>query len=284
MSVIMISLTVDEDQDLDFSQQDVAPTVYLDHWAMRTFASDNELGDRLVDALKKGEGTLAISLLNLGEFAKVSDLGQAEEAESLIERALPNIFFIDIDIAQVIKREDDLLAGGEPCAPHSCTEIVPLLTDLDIQSVAPFTARNLLRGIQEQSIADAFEQLANSIVSDLRQKRDRLTNDRGYRNSVRRLPVGPAIQRGTRYIRDELVRAIIIDTQTPINTNHAVDLLHATVPVAYCEFVLLDKHWETQVSRVKARLDDAAMGVPIAGVYSAKDDGIERFLSALTAD
>ena len=53
--------------------QPVAPMVYLDHWALRKFADDPELGSRFARAIRARGGTLALSWLNLGEFARVSD-------------------------------------------------------------------------------------------------------------------------------------------------------------------------------------------------------------------
>ena len=66
-----------------------------------------------------------------------------------------------------------------------------------------------------------------------------------------------------------------------ITRKHAIDLLHAVVPVAYCDFVLLDKNWRTQVEHARTRFNKAGLSVPIARIFSEQENGIERFLYEL---
>ena len=84
-----------------------------------------------------------------------------------------------------------------------------------------------------------------------------------------------------RFILRELVRTLLIDKGTKMTKNHAIDLLHAVVPLAYCDLVLLDKHWETQVERVRSRFHNAGMSLPMGNIFSAKANGIVRFLCEL---
>ena len=72
-----------------------------------------------------------------------------------------------------------------------------------------------------------------------------------------------------------------MDKGTKLTRNQAIDLIHAVVPVAYCDLVLLDKYWEAQVDRVRSRFDAAGMSIPIGRVFSGKANGIERFLCEL---
>ncbi len=60
-----------------------------------------------------------------------------------------------------------------------------------------------------------------------------------------------------------------------------IDLFHAIVPIAYCDFVLLDKYWEDQLDRVRSRFKKAGMDVPTARVFSGKADGVTRFIGEL---
>jgi hypothetical protein len=78
-----------------------------------------------------------------------------------------------------------------------------------------------------------------------------------------------------------MLRTLLVDKRMKITRNHAIDLLHAVVPVAYCDLVLLDKHWETQVDRVRQRFVAARMRVPMAKVFSARRNGLDRFLTEL---
>ena len=57
-----------------------------------------------------------------------------------------------------------------------------------------------------------------------------------------------------------------------IDENDAIDFLHATVPIAYGDFVLLDKHWADLVKKLKLPLD-------CVKVYSLRQ--VEKFLENL---
>lgn len=58
-----------------------------------------------------------------------------------------------------------------------------------------------------------------------------------------------------------------------------MDFYHAVVSVAYCDLVLLDKYWETQVGKVHSRFKQANMDVPMAKVFSKKS--FPKFMDAL---
>jgi hypothetical protein len=139
----------------------------------------------------------------------------------------------------------------------------------------------LFRHAQASRLAERFDNLADIVVSRVKIMRDELKTNSKFRTAVNHLPSGPQIQRGTRYIFRELVRSLLIDKNTKITRNHAIDLLHAVVPIAYCDLVLLDKHWESQVDRVRSRLQKAGISVPIGRVFSGKTNGIEQFLCAM---
>jgi hypothetical protein len=65
---------------------------YTDHFGLMRFAEDEALGDRLAEALKIGGGTLAVSWLNLGEYATVTSSETRLQAERLLERIVPAVF------------------------------------------------------------------------------------------------------------------------------------------------------------------------------------------------
>src|SRR2546426_1101256 len=81
------------------------PLVYLDHCALRKFSTDDALAVRLGAALKKFRGSLAVSWLNLGEYATVTDEQQRLRAEQMLDRILPAICPINVDAGTVSKAE-----------------------------------------------------------------------------------------------------------------------------------------------------------------------------------
>jgi len=282
----MIRLTINRNGERQVSQWDISPTVYLDHWALRKFSEDQTLATRFTAALNLRNGTLALSWLNLAEFTKVTIEEQAHKAENLVEAILPQLFFLEIYPFKVIQRENEALAGGSPTPPHADIEFLKAFSQFRPTSLNLFTAHDLFRVIQARNstLGKNFSNLGDALIKSLKALRNRTDTDPGFQSTLRRSPSGFPIQRGTRFILHELVRTFLINKQIKITTNQAIDLLHATVPVAYCDLVLLDKHWETQVDYVRSRLNAAGIPVPIARVFSSKANGVDRFLCELESN
>ena len=277
----MIKATINSKGDLEVGQCDVSPTVYLDHWALRRLSEDEALAGRFRTALEARNGTLALSWLNVGEFAKVTSVEQGRMAERLVESSLPRVFFLEVEPFRVIEREDRLLAGGPPETPHADLDLLSGVVMLKPEGVQLLTARELFQVVQGSSLIQGLDDLADTVVGRVSSLRDEIVADPDFRRLVQRLPAGIQIQRGTRFVLRELVRSLLIDQRLRITRNHAIDFLHAVVPVAYCDLVLLDKHWEAQVERVRLRLEAAGLRIPIAKVFSGKAKEVERFLQVL---
>ena len=127
----MIEFRINKNGVLEIGQVDIAPVVYLDHWALRLFSESQTLTDRLLSALKQRNGTLALSWLNLAEFTRITMEGQARKAESLLEKILPHVFFLEVDFSEVIRREDDLLAGGKLIPPHADLDLLRMFSQIE---------------------------------------------------------------------------------------------------------------------------------------------------------
>ena len=135
--------------------------------------------------------------------------------------------------------------------------------------------------VQGSELIQGFDRLADTVVERVTALRDEVGADPDFRRLVQRLLTGRPIERGTRFVLRELVGSLLIDQRLTLTRNHAIDLLHAVVSVAYCEFVLLDKHWEAQVNQMRRRLEKAGVGVPIARIFSGKAGQVDVFLRAL---
>jgi len=283
----MIECWINKQGSLEVNQQDVAPTVYLDHWALRKISADQTLADRLTAALKSQHGTLALSWLNLSEFRKVTREEQVRNADRLIEAIQPQIFFLEVDFDAVISRENTLLAGGPPAPPHG---------DVDFLRESITSARNLfMQVVQDRQRAQRFDALTDAIAERINILRSNLaTLQRGkdrvsfiksalleFQPVITQPLSGLQMQRGTRFLLYEFLRALLIDTKTKLTRNYVTDLFHAVVPVAYCDFVLLDSHWKTKVGQVSTSLNKAGLSIPIARVFSGKANEIHRFLCVL---
>jgi hypothetical protein len=144
-----------------------------------------------------------------------------------------------------------------------------------------FTASDLFAVMQNPKLARRLEDLADTVLGRISSLRDEHDTNPLFRSAVDRLPVGGNVQKATRFLFTELVRTLLIDKGTKLTRNHSIDLIHAVVPAAYCDLVLLDKHWETQVERVRLRLERAGISAPVAKVFSGKATGIDRFFQDL---
>ncbi len=237
------------------------------------------MAQRFVRALEKRGGTLALSWLNLAEFSKVTDHTQGQKAEEFYANNLPRVFFLDSDPFSVIRRENELLSGQAriPIAPHADAGLLSTFAHLKLYTPNAFKVRDLFRAVQGDQLQLLFNQLADTVAERIEVLRNEHDLKPEFRTAVARLPSGAVIQRGTRYILRELARTFLIDRGVKVSRNHAIDFMHAIVPLSYCEFVLLDKHWEAQVRLIRSRLSKTGLAVPIAQVYSEKAGGIERF-------
>jgi len=249
---------------------------------VRRLSEDAEKAGRLVAALKLHGGTLALSWLNLLEFTKVRNTDQTRQAESLIEAILPLVFFLEVDPFVVIRRENKLLVGGPLTGPpHADQDLLREFMRLKPTALKLFTANELFRIAQDSNLVQCFEKMAETGVTQIETMREELETDPEFQSALRRPANGPHIQRGTRILLRELLRTFLIDMGVKVTRNHVTDLFHAVVPLAYCDLVLLDKHWETQVNRVRSRLEAAGLSVPVAAVFSGKANGVDRFISQL---
>src|SRR5262249_24093183 len=148
-------------------------------------------------------------------------------------------------------------------------------------AVALFTAHDLFTVMQSQELVERPDRMADMFVSRLETMRDEMRADAAFRLALGRQATTAPIQRGTRFILRELVRALILDKGTKITRNYALDFFHTVVPVAYCDFVLLDGYWETQVNRARSSFQVSDFPVPMAAVYSRRRAGLERFIRQL---
>src|SRR5712691_3529285 len=87
----------------------VAPSVYLDHWALLDASADADLGERFSKALEAVNGTLVLSWVNVAEFIKARSDEDARRAEAFIDSNLPRLFFLNPDPLMVRDRN-----GGAP--------------------------------------------------------------------------------------------------------------------------------------------------------------------------
>jgi hypothetical protein len=238
-----------------------APTVYLDHWAWMDISGSSLWMDRFSSALESRKGTLAISNLNLLEFSTMTDQKQPCRADQLRDRIFPQIAYINPNFIAVIEEEDKLTAA-DPKEPHADS------VTLNDHVHAKFCL------VHQTGTATKFLAFADFLIKDIETRRQ---NNQRY--SFAGAAKGKSIRRGTRFIADELLGAVCKNKKLKLNRQHVIDICHAIVPVAYCDFVLLDGCWRDQVERAQRRIRDRGMKFPMAQIFSKH--GVDDFLTAL---
>jgi len=282
----MITLSADKDgTNLHADHWMTSPAVYLDHWALGDLSEDDQMTVRFAGSLKARGGTLALSWANLTEFVIGTNVNSARKAENFINANLPHIFFLEPNPFAVIDRENKLFAGGPPEPPHAdqqlLREFVVFWGSNQRSSSFTLTAHDLFQTVQDQGLARRKDELADTFICRITALRGELENDVSFRSELRRPARGSQVQTATRVILRELMRALLIDKGKKVTRNDAMDFFHTVVSVAYCDFVLLDKYWETLVNRVGSRLRQGGASAPMATVFSKKTNGIERCLQWL---
>ena len=246
----MIRLTCNH-EGLMAEQWCAAPTVYLDHWAWRKISESQKLSSRFCHSLKSSGGTLAFSWLNLIEWSAVTDPRQAKRSSNLLDVALPNAFLLYPNFFKVIETEDTLIAGGAPNAPPADMVTSDWFVKEGLRargSVKPFDAGDLFGLVQACGMRAKFNDFANLVVKELRRlKKHR--NGQSTLSTFFRAPKGQPVLRGTRFLARELIGCFLRDKPVKLDRNNAIDLCHAVVAAAYCDYALLDRGWEDRSYR-----------------------------------
>jgi len=148
----MIRVSLTANGDLRVTQGATSPAVYLDHWALRLISEDDAFSARFVTGLEARDGTLALSWVNLVEFARVTAPEQIRRAEELVEASLARLFLLEVDPFVVIRRKDELLVGAPPRPPHADADFLRLLATVNPKFVAPLSARGLFHGLRDPGV------------------------------------------------------------------------------------------------------------------------------------
>jgi hypothetical protein len=257
-------LIIKHAKDLDgnalFEQRFDRPAVYLDHWALRELSEKAAVGNRFTVALKKAGGTLLISYPNLVEFLSAEDPRHAKEAERFLGAALPNVFFADFN---VVWRD-------EPPYP---------VTDHDLLKLVA------LKGISVDHIFEDLHAHRSELLPHVKTLKASIAGavngaSEELRAQAKASAPSPLIPR-VQLVMRELLRDSILDPGRRFSENDAMDLLHAGIPVSYCDYVLLDRAWVNRVERMRARIGKSGHDIRLPECFHK--DGVEDFLGALEA-
>lgn len=254
------------------------PTVYFDHWAIRTFSDDLGIQDRFVQVLMSKGGTFLLSSLSLVEFARATDARHCRDTEAFIEMLLPNIFFTDFALDKVLEQELSQSDNQRRFWPSADLPTLKFFCERAQDAPFGFTMRGLISVTHEYGtrLVETADRVATEIVEQIESIRLDPTYVGKARNTVpdNRWP-------RTKVILGELIRGYVLDRNAPISRNDAIDLQHAAMSVNCCDYVLLDGPWAERVEKMRRRITKARTAIPIAKCFSRRNSGVETFLAEL---
>lgn len=264
-------------------QELMSPCVYLDHWAFREIADSDTLTKRFSKALLSRAGTLVLSWLNVVEFCKVTIESQRHNASSFLDGIGANAFWINPDFFAVSKYESGRGGiGGCPLADmeNAALHIEVLQSKSRSGSIASPGGRFDVV-FNSANIERQFDELGSSISSQFDWMRDDPKINKSLRKPLQPLKLEQPNLHATGLIARELIVPLVKQRNLKISHNDAIDLTHTVVPVSYCDYVLLDNAWATRVNQMRTRFIKANVHIPMAKVFSKKNDGLESLFREL---
>ena len=255
-----------------------SPTIYLDHWALRTFADNDGDRLRLLNLIKTRGGTLVVSHANLAELAGPEDPRHIEAAAAFLENVLPNIYFALFDIQKAIDQERRPRDVAQRLPAPADVELLLAVAERRPDDLQPFTIATLVNliGSRRHKLRNPWQQsnlkLANHI-NRVRQDVKARKDAAGFKAHAVHIPTLAVLQ--------ELFRPLFLDANLSFDANDAGDAHHAVISIAHCDFCLLDGKWEDMHRRMVRRVKQLNLPIRVARVYSARNFGVKRFLQDL---
>ncbi|WP_045761679.1 hypothetical protein [Xanthomonas albilineans] len=273
---------IENGEDVIWKQRFERPAVYLDVCGIRAIAANENLSNRFASGLKDVGGTWLLSALSMGEFARFADPKHVGQAERLLARVQPNIyFFIGETLQARMNPQHDLSYRTFPPA--------------DLKNMDYFSRRWAQTGSMTDTFSGAFQivherrlEIAETLDAIAAKLRTTVTNSRqAHAYSKRAKEAHPGDGRNRQQIiAGEILRSFILNHNAQFSANDALDLLHALDAVDFCDFVMLDKAWTTRVRNLRDRIAQAGIDMPVAlALYPTEDeilcllDSIERWPS-----
>ena len=224
-----------------------------------------------------------MSVLSFMEFASFDDPRHARDVRALVESLGRAIFFARFEPWEVAKKEDELTTAGSGDAPEGDEEFLLAVMMPHAKYGEPFSAGVIFDYVAEHAerLKPRLEGLERATLEGINALRQRVDSERGFESAMRRSIRAADRTRATLALARAMAAFMQANRAQSPNMNDAADLLHTVVPVAYCDFVLLDKKWRNMAEQARKRLDSEGIGARTAKVFGAGPRDIEEFLTAL---
>ena len=211
------------DGQIFFEQKSVGPTIYLDQWMWCHLSEDSDLRTRFVQTAAARQSCIMYSIASLMELAQIEDLGQLHALEEVMDSL--DFGFVEMDPVKVIalEKQHELETLGVFNGRHPAADLE--LLDYAIRRQYPAIP------------------MMSTILKDLKRARaDSAALARAKAKNRER----NVCRAGPPYT-DDILRTLnfylVANETMKMNRNEWMDILHLVVPIAYLEFVALDKRW-----------------------------------------
>ena len=216
------------------------PLIYLDHWALRHISDDSSSRERVREVFKK-KGTLLFSWANVLEVTANSG-ASLKAIQSFLNEIGEHWFPVEFNPFEVIRREKSFTPGdNNPCfASGFLKAYYPHISDgsLSLSTVCDLTQDSEINSACRQHLENVKEETKRTLTC----WRSEILKNNGAPHFDPNCPTIYVVEGFRRLLQKETFN---------IDENDAIDFLHATVPIAYGDFVLLDKHWADLARKLK---------------------------------
>ena len=245
---MVLKLKNETDGGVTIEQVTSRPSIYLDQWMWCLLSEDSVLRNSFIKITDEANATIMYSNATLLELALIEDTKQIDAIHEVMDNL--DYGFSDFNPSRVIKKEEELEipGGGAFYGLNPCCDI-ELIKNYFLNRMDPLKPFQLsailpkLKGDVESGkfrrMGQRFEDLT-PIVHKARNDSDALSR------AKKRYSKKELFRNQMPYTKDIYRLAIdfvVVNENMKMPSSEWIDLLHTVVPVAYFDFVMLDKRW-----------------------------------------
>lgn len=244
---------IDHGSEMEIREHFMRPTVYLDHWALREFSSNNDIRNKFINFMNIKGGTLRLSIFNIVELSKQADDSQVDSILNLIY-SIRDCGLINVDPREVIRKENELISNPllrfNPSAEMDIVEAHLIANNYPNSWHVSEIIKKILNELPAKQLAKSNINFVKDMQQLLNTGRD---NSKHLKKVTKRFNTlkakGPVYQTATRELFQLALDFVLINKMKMSKYSEWADIFHVIVPVAYCDIVLTDRRWKTFISQ-----------------------------------
>ncbi len=224
------------------------PSLYLDQWMWCLLSEDSALRNDLIKTAGEANATVMYSNATLIELALIEDGRQIDAIHEVMDNL--DYGFSDFNPSRVIEKEEksEIPGGGSFYDLNPCCDLDLIknyfLNRMD--PLKPFRLSAILPKLMDDAESGKFRQMGKTF-EDLTPIVLRARNDpEALCRAKKRHSKKQLLRKQMPYTKDIYRLAIdfvVVNENMKMSSKEWIDLLHTVVPVAYFDFVVLDKRW-----------------------------------------